>query len=106
MQDVSARCTDAPLVAAIQAGHVTFVHLDKTQAVNAAAGPSPKETAGDSSKAAQQQEQEQAAAEGGVDGEEGDAAAEAAVAVGRAVQGEASCWEGCDELDLSEEEKD
>ncbi|KAI7843688.1 hypothetical protein COHA_002588 [Chlorella ohadii] len=60
--DVSASCADTPLQAAIAAGHVSFVHQDKSQAV-ATAAPGGAEAAA-LEPAGQQQQQQQAAVEG------------------------------------------
>ncbi|KAI3434723.1 hypothetical protein D9Q98_002784 [Chlorella vulgaris] len=75
-RNVAASCTDVPLSAAIQAGHVTFVHLEPAQLAVAAAAASAQPVAG----------------EAGIAGE---AAAEPAAAGG----------EDADSLDVEEEEE-
>ncbi|PRW57845.1 DNA repair and recombination RAD54B [Chlorella sorokiniana] len=90
-RDVSASCTDAPLQAAMAAGHVSFVHQDKNQAVATAA------TGGkDAAHEPEGQQQQQPAA-----ADEGAAAAQEELGGGS----QPGFGEGSSDLELEEEEE-
>ncbi|KAL4434006.1 hypothetical protein ABPG75_000447 [Micractinium tetrahymenae] len=109
-KDVSDSCVDAPLKAAIASGHVTFVHLDKSQTAAAAAPAADKAAA---EQQGQQQEQQQQQAQQAVPKERSEGgvvagAAAAAAAVAGAAAGAdgtgALFGMGIDELELEDDE--
>jgi pyruvate/2-oxoglutarate dehydrogenase complex dihydrolipoamide acyltransferase (E2) component len=65
--DVSESCADAPLRAAIDAGHVTFVHLDRAQQAAAAGAAAAASDAEDPAQKQQQQQGKEGASQGGAD---------------------------------------
>lgn len=111
-QDVSGSCEDAPLRAAIATGHVTFVHLDKSQMAAAAAPAAGKagaekqvaeEVQQQQQQQLQEEEKEEESAGAAVIGAAAAAAHEAAAAQGAGVKG-APFGMGSDELELVDDE--
>lgn len=100
-RDVSGSCEDGPLCAAISAGHVTFVHLDRSQELAAAAAAAGTQ---------QQEQQQQQDAEASVEEEEqqapGCSGAECSgAAVGAGADVAAAEADGVDSLEVEMEEE-
>lgn len=105
-QDVSDSCTDAPLKAAIATGHVTFVHLDRSQTA-AAAAPAAAETGAEQQvqgEARQQQRLQNGESGGGAATGAAGGAATGAGAPHGAGPRSVGFGSGIDELELEDDE--